>query len=386
VTGYPTIKFFKNGSGKKYDGGRDASSIVNWYLKRTGPVAQTITSSEDVQALDEKHEVVVIGVFSDLNGQAAKTFLAAAGEVDDVAFAIGSHEHLGEHMAVEGDHLIVLKDFDEMRNELAMPEELAQEDVVAFVRGASMPNIIRFSPESSSKIFAAGIDTHFLFFTDENAEHHANAYLSVETLAPTHKGNMLFVYVPESESKVAEYFGFKSTDFPKAVILKMTGGNMKKYVFEGDLADVDALQGHIQSYLNGELAPALKSEEPSDEDLAGAVKVLKGKSFNDIVLNNDKDVLVEFYAPWCGHCKNLAPVWDELGEALSGEDNIVIAKMDSTANEIDVDGVTVTGFPTIYFFKGNEKDQPQRYEGGRDYESFVSFLKENAAHSFEKEL
>ena len=65
------------------------------------------------------------------------------------------------------------------------------------------------------------------------------------------------------------------------------------------------MKAFVTSFFNGELKATLKSEKPSPEDLTGNVKVLKGESFADVVLNNNKDVLVEFYAPWCGHCKNL---------------------------------------------------------------------------------
>merc|ERR1712110_254684 len=97
-----------------------------------------------------------------------------------------------------------------------------------------------------------------------------------------------------------------------------------------------------------------KTEELPEDWEAKGVKVLVGTNFEEVALNKEKDVLVEFYAPWCGHCKKLAPVWDELGEAFETNPDVVIAKMDSTANEVN--DVTVRGFPTIKFFpKGSDR-------------------------------
>lgn len=72
----------------------------------------------------------------------------------------------------------------------------------------------------------------------------------------------------------------------------------------------------MKDFKDGKVEAYLKSEEiPADN--SGPVKVAVAKNFDEIITNNGKDTLIEFYAPWCGHCKKLAPIWDELGEKAS---------------------------------------------------------------------
>lgn len=79
---------------------------------------------------------------------------------------------------------------------------------------------------------------------------------------------------------------------------------------------VENLEAFVNDILEGNLEPYLKSEAiPETND--GPVIVAVAKNFDDVVVNNGKDTLIEFYAPWCGHCKKLAPVYDELGEKVS---------------------------------------------------------------------
>merc|ERR1712223_195959 len=93
--------------------------------------------------------------------------------------------------------------------------------------------------------------------------------------------------------------------------------------------------------------------EPLPDNSGNGVKVAVAKNFEELVTNSEKDVLIEFYAPWCGHCKSLAPKYDELGEAMK-EENVVIAKMDATANDVP-DGFDVSGFPTLYWLPSDSK-------------------------------
>lgn len=95
----------------------------------------------------------------------------------------------------------------------------------------------------------------------------------------------------------------------------------------------------------------------------------------DSVVGQGKPALVEFFAPWCGHCKNLASVYEQLADSFAhAKDKVVIAK-------VDADGVGrplgqrygVSGFPTLKWFNANG-GEPEKYEGGRDLDALSNFV------------
>merc|ERR1712227_156752 len=145
---------------------------------------------------------------------------------------------------------------------------------------------------------------------------------------------------------------------------------------EKDDLTSDAITAFVNGVLDGSIARHLKSEDVPDNS-ANAVKVVAGKNFDELVKAPPKTVFVEFYAPWCGHCKSLAPIWDELGEKYKDHENIVIAKSDATANEFA--DVEVQGFPTLKFFPAGEGAEMVDYNGGRTLDDFVKFLEPEAA-------
>lgn len=378
IKGFPTIKFFRGGKDMEYNGGRTADTIVSWLRKKTGPAYVAVDSEASLLSLQESKESFVLGVFDSMDSENAKKFMATAMMDDSTTYAATTDAAVKTKLGVSVESLVVLKNFDNMRDDYSLATPYDDAEIATFIMGATTPLIQEFSDETSKKIFGSGIQKHVLIFTDKDADHHEAILATYKEVAPEFKGQMLFVSVPSAMSRVTEYFGI--TEYPTMIIGDMSSGGVKKFPYTGP-HEAASITAHVTSFMTGTLKPSLKSEAVLAEDTAGDVIILKGTSFNDIVINNDKDVLVEFYAPWCGHCKKLSPIYDELGAKYASNPNIVIAKMDMTANEIDVAGVDVKGFPTLFFFKGNEKSTPQSYESGRDLDSFVAFLEENAHHA-----
>merc|ERR1712119_113940 len=153
---------------------------------------------------------------------------------------------------------------------------------------------------------------------------------------------------------------------------------MGKYIMP-ELFSKTGFADFLKAFLAGEVEPHIKSETPP-EDNDGPVAIVTGKTFNDIVMDEDKDVLTMFYAPWCGHCKKLEPTWDELGEKLADNNDIVIAKIDATAND-SPSQFAVSGFPTIYWAPKGNKSNPKKYQGARDVKDFMKFIKENRSNA-----
>ncbi|XP_058189942.1 protein disulfide-isomerase like 2-1-like [Rhododendron vialii] len=131
------------------------------------------------------------------------------------------------------------------------------------------------------------------------------------------------------------------------------------------------------------LAEFVNSEGGTNVKIAAApsnVVVLTADNFDEVVLDEKKDVLVEFYAPWCGHCKNLAPVYENVATAFKLEDDVVIANLDADKHKDLGEKYGVSGFPTLKFFPKSNK-AGEDYNGGRDLDDFVTFINEKCGTS-----
>ncbi|OWF51818.1 protein disulfide-isomerase-like [Mizuhopecten yessoensis] len=371
VKGYPTLKFFSGGQPSEYQGGRQAPEIVNWLKKKTGPPCTTLDDVAAAKKFAESDDVVVIGFFKDLESAEAKAYEKAAKGIDDVPLGITSNADVFAEYKKESDGVVLLKKFDEGRNDLE--GEVTVEAVKTFVSGNRLPLVVEFTQESAQKIFGGEIKNHILLFIKKSADNFKDTMDGFKASAKGFKGKVLFIYLDigdEENSRILEFFGLKPEECPSVRLINL-GEDMSKFKPESDDLGTEAITKFVQSFLDGTLKPHLMSEDvPSDWDKE-EVKVLVGKNFDEVARDKSKDVFVEFYAPWCGHCKQLVPIWNELGEKFKDNADVVVAKMDSTANEIS--DVKVQSFPTLKYFPKNSEEIID-YNGERTLEALTKFL------------
>jgi protein disulfide-isomerase A6 len=96
------------------------------------------------------------------------------------------------------------------------------------------------------------------------------------------------------------------------------------------------------------------------------------------------NIFIKFYAPWCGHCKSLAPTWMELEDSLEPfKKKIMIASIDAEKYAAQLADYKVEGFPTLLFFDTSKK--MEKYEGPRDLQSLLDFVQKKAGIKVRKE-
>jgi len=105
---------------------------------------------------------------------------------------------------------------------------------------------------------------------------------------------------------------------------------------------------------------------------------LTDANFKKLVLNSDDMWLVEFYAPWCGHCKSLAGPWADAATNLKGK--VKLGALDATQHPSTAQQYGVQGYPTIKFFPAGSTE-PEDYDGGRDASAITRWGEEKFAEN-----
>lgn len=238
--------------------------------------------------------------------------------------------------------------------------------------------LLEKSAETYAGYMATGIPLAYIFA--ETEEERTKLSEALKTVAEKHRAAVSFATIDaKAFGAHASNLNLQADKWPAFAIQDTV--NNKKFPYDQEAEITAELIGKfVQDFVDGKVEPSIKSE-PIPEKQEGPVQIVVAKNYDHIVLDDAKDVLIEFYAPWCGHCKALAPKYDTLASLYVDQghaDKVTIAKVDATANDVPDD---IEGFPTIKLYKAGDKKNPVTYSGSRSIEDLIKFVEENGKHA-----
>ncbi|XP_014667681.1 PREDICTED: protein disulfide-isomerase A4-like [Priapulus caudatus] len=392
VTGYPTLKIFRKGKPHDYKGPRTAKDMVYYMAAQAGFSSHLLNTTKDVHEYMLHDDITIIGFFSGPSEHLFTTYLEAGNDLrDDYRFGHTFNHEVAQHYKAEPETIVLfypehMHSSYEPHRHVFRENDAVPENIASFYERFNLPLVGHRNKEMEQRRYNKRRPLCVVYFTvDFGFDYRDDTQFwrgKVLQVANDFR-DITFAISDEDEFK-DELKDLGLEDSGQDVNAACWDQSGKRYVLdpEEDFEE-DVFREFVEKFHNDKLTAHVKSQ-PVPKRNDGPVKIVVGKNFDEIVGDNHKDVLIEFYAPWCGHCKALEPEFNKLGKKLKNKTSITIAKLDATANDFPTAIYDVTGYPTIYFAPANNKKAPIKYTGKRDFKGLVKFIEKEATISLKE--
>lgn len=378
IRGFPTLKLFSKGEViSDYKGGRTKDALIKYIERALVPSVEQCADASVVAAVVAKNKgmTVAFGVKLDKLSQEFKKLSMSLRDIMPDSIVFFSVENIADISGMAGeavpeDSILLIRDDGSKAIFSDKPEGLEK-----WMKVNSIPAFKELKHENAPLYTGLNIPIFILF--QEPGERDDKIVNDITDVAVENRGNgvVLFSWMnSELFGPFAEHVGVAGKKPPIAIY------DFKweiSYVFNKDF-DKSNLSAWIKRFIAGEVDPTGKSE-PVPEKNDEPVKVVVGDSWKNIVEDTSKDVLIEQYAPGCGHCRKLAPIINGLATLFANVKTLSIAKMDATKNDAP-EAYRARSYPTLHFFPAGEEQKGVSYDGDQTLEDLLKFLKENATH------
>jgi protein disulfide-isomerase A1 len=343
-------------------------------IKQSLPAVSEVTK-DTLEEFKKADKVVLVAYLDAADKASNDVFTEVADKLrDNYPFGFSSDAALAEAEGVKAPAVVLYKDFDEGKS--VFSEKFDVEAIEKFAKTSATPLIGEVGPETYSDYMSAGIPLAYIFA--ETEEERKEISEKLKPIAEAQRGVINFGTIDaKAFGAHAGNLNLKTDKFPAFAIQEVVKNQKFPFDQEKEIT-LEAIKAFVDDFVAGKVEPSIKSEPIPETQ--GDVTVVVAKNYNDIVLDDTKDVLIEFYAPWCGHCKSLAPKYEELGALYAKsefKDKVVIAKVDATANDVPDE---IQGFPTIKLFPAGAKDKAVTFSGAREVEDLIKFIAEEGKY------
>ncbi|CAI8584841.1 unnamed protein product [Vicia faba] len=354
IKGFPTLLLFVNGTSRPYSGGFTSDDIVIWARKRTGTPVIRIGTEKAAEEFLKKHHTFLIGRFDKFEGPEYDEFVSAAKSDNETQFVEVSKVELARVLYPDikptDNFLGIVK--SEPERYTAYDGAFTSDKIIEFLGYNKFPLVTKMTEMNSVRVYSSPIKHQVFVFA--NIDDFKNLLDPLQEVARTFKSKIMFVYVDINDENLAKPFltMFGLEDSTNTVVAAFDKGMTSKFLLESKptRSNIEVLSSEFcNNLVQGSLSTYFKSQPAS-------VKVVVGKTFDDEILNSEKDVILEVFTPWCFNCEDTSKQVEKLAKHYKGSSNLVFSRIDASVNEHSK--LQVNDFPTLLLYKANDKTTP----------------------------
>ncbi|XP_007467027.1 PREDICTED: protein disulfide-isomerase-like protein of the testis [Lipotes vexillifer] len=371
----PDLKLFFEGNRSEpisCKGVVESTALVVWLRRQISQKAFLFSDTSEMAEFVNARPLVIIGFFQDLEEEVAELFYDVIRDFPELTFGVILIRNAIGRFHVTLDSVLVFRKGKIVNRQELIDDSTNKHILNQLIKQHLTDFVIEYNTENKDLIYELHILNHMLLFVSKSSKSFGMIMQHYKLASKKFQNKILFILVDADEprnGRVLEYFRITEADIPCVQILNLSSDARYKMPFEE--ITYENLKKFGQSFLNRKAKKHQSSEEIPKYWDRGPVKQLVGKNFNVIVFDKERDVFVMFYAPWSQKCRALFPVLEELGRKYQNHSTVTIAKIDITANDIQL--TYLDRYPVFRLFP-TDSQQAVLYKGEHTLKGFSDFL------------
>ncbi|OMO54085.1 Thioredoxin-like protein [Corchorus capsularis] len=372
IKGFPTLLLFVNGTSQAYTGGFSADEIVIWARKKTGVPVVRISSTTEAEEILNKHQMFVICLFEKFEGPDYEAFIKAATSDNEIQFLEAGSIEVAKvlYPDIKAANLFLGLVKSEPERYTSYEGTFEAESILKFLDYNKFPLVTKLTELNSVRVYSSPVKLQVYVFA--KADDFKTLLEPLQDVARKFITKILFIYVDIMDENLAKPFLtlFGLEDSKSTLVTAFDNKISSKFLLQSDPTPTN-IEEFCSGLLHGSIATYFKSQPIPDNKNASVLAVV-GKTFDDLVLNSPKNVLLEVYTPWCINCDTTSKQVEKLAKHFKGLDNLVFVKIDASANEHPK--LQVDDYPSLFLYKAGDKDSPIKLSTKSSSKELAAFI------------